>query len=565
MVEQVIAYANRLPVSGGRGGLKPSSGGLVAALRPALEQHHGSWVGWDGGASDIPRRVEGLDIDLYPVQLSRRTVDGHYHGFSNRTLWPLLHGFVEQPSFDRDWWRAYRTVNEHFAEVDVDAPADSLHWVHDYHLMLLPELLRRQLPDARIGFFLHVPFPATELYARLPWREQLLEGLLGADVVAFHTAEYRDNFLSACARLFGEARVEGHTVELHGRRIRAEAHPISVDARELAELSASQPVARYLAQLRRQFAGRTVLLGVDRLDYTKGILERLRAIELLLRSAPRAARPAGLRPGRRAEPRRGARVPRAARGGRADRRQDQRPLHRARQGRADLLPATAACRASACSPTTGSAEVCLVTPLRDGMNLVAKEFVTAQAAGGEDGVLVLSEFTGATHELREALPCNPYDVDGVSATVELALALQPDDRRRRIETMAKRIARHDVHWWADAELDAIGRSRPQAAEPAQRPEAARRRASRSAPRSSPGGGEPRPRFIAPAATAASSCGRAIERTSARRAPGRASRAAGACSATTRERRSPARRCARPASGVSGDLCSMAWDQLPPRR
>ncbi len=465
MVEQVIAYANRLPVSGGRGGLKPSSGGLVAALRPALEQHHGSWVGWDGGASDIPRRVDGLDIDLYPVNLSRRVVDGHYHGFSNRTLWPLLHGFVEQPSFDRNWWRAYRTVNEHFAEVDVDAPADSLHWVHDYHLMLLPELLRRKLPDARIGFFLHVPFPATELYARLPWREQLIEGLLGADVVAFHTAEYRDNFLSACARLFSEARVEGHTVELHGRKIRAEAHPISVDARELAELSASQPVARYLAQLRRQFAGRTVLLGVDRLDYTKGILERLRAIELLLDQRPELrGRLAFIQV---AVPSRGeVREYRELReeveqtvgriNGRFTEPGKDVPIYYLYRGvpRERLFA------------YYRLAEVCLVTPLRDGMNLVAKEFVTAQAAGGEDGVLVLSEFTGATYELREALPCNPYDMEGVSATVELALALDPDNRRRRITTMARRIAKHDVHWWADTELAAIEKAGRQAAEPA---------------------------------------------------------------------------------------------------
>jgi alpha,alpha-trehalose-phosphate synthase [UDP-forming] len=462
-MESVVAYANRLPVAGGRGGVKPAAGGLVAALRPALEARQGSWVGWDGGASDLPRRIEGLDIDLCPVALSRRAVDGHYHGFSNRTLWPLLHGFVEQPQFDRDWWRAYRAVNERFADVDVDAPADAILWVHDYHLMLLPALLRRRRPEARMGFFLHVPFPATELYARLPWREQLLEGLLGADVVAFHTDEYRDNFLAACATLFPEARVDGNVVELRGRRVLAAAHPISVDAAELHELAAGPPTSRVLTQLRRQFAGRHVLFGCDRLDYTKGILERLRAVELLLEQRPELrGRMAFIQV---AVPSRGE-----VREYRALRQEVERTVGRI-NGRftepGQDVPVYYLYRGVPRERLLAYfrlADVCLVTPLRDGMNLVAKEFVVAQAAGREAGVLVLSEFTGAAKELTEALPCNPYDTEGVGGTVELALALEPDDRRRRIEAMAARVAEHDVHWWASTELETIARATRQPAE-----------------------------------------------------------------------------------------------------
>jgi len=199
----LVAYANRLPVLRGRQGWRLSAGGLVSALRPALESRGGAWVGWDGGADDIPRRVEGLDVELLPVALSRREVDDYYHGFANRTLWPLLHGLIEQPVFERRWWRAYRDVNERFAAVE--AGGRGMRWVHDYHLMLLPSLLRRAHAGP-IGFFLHVPFPPPEVYARLPWREQVLDGLLGADVVSFQTETYRDNFVRTCARLREDVR-----------------------------------------------------------------------------------------------------------------------------------------------------------------------------------------------------------------------------------------------------------------------------------------------------------------------------------------------------------------------
>ncbi len=203
----LVAYANRLPVSRGRQGWRPSSGGLVSALRPALESRHGAWVGWDGGAGDLPRRAEGLDVELLPVALSRREVEDYYHGFANRTLWPLLHGLIEQPVFERRWWTAYRNVNERFAAVE--ARGGGLRWVHDYHLMLVPSLLRRARAGGPIGFFLHVPFPPPEIYARLPWREQVVDGLLGADVVSFQAEAYRDNFVRTCARLREDVRVEG--------------------------------------------------------------------------------------------------------------------------------------------------------------------------------------------------------------------------------------------------------------------------------------------------------------------------------------------------------------------
>jgi trehalose 6-phosphate synthase len=449
---RAVAYANRLPVSRGRQGWRPSAGGLVSALRPALESRHGAWVGWDGGAGNLPRRVEGLDIELLPVSLSRREVEDYYHGFANRTLWPLLHGLIEQPVFERRWWAAYRDVNERFAAVE--AGGGGLRWVHDYQLMLVPSLLRRARVRGPIGFFLHVPFPPPEIFARLPWRAQVLEGLLGADVVSFHTERYRANFVRACARLrdgIGDVRVEGRTIALPRRRVVTVAHPISIDARTLAEDARSGATERSLRGLRAQFSGRRILLGVDRLDYTKGIIERLRAVELLLEGRPELRGRLALV--QIAVPSRGE-----IREYRELRRHVEELVGRINGrftdpgGDVPVYYLYGAVPRERLLAYYRLADVCLVTPLADGMNLVAKEFVTAQAATGGAGALVLSEFTGAAVELRDALPCNPFDVAGLGAAIEAALGLDEDDRRRRIERMAAAVARRDIHWWTEQEL-----------------------------------------------------------------------------------------------------------------
>ncbi len=425
----------------------------MSALRPALTSRGGAWVGWDGGARDLPARVAGLDIALCPVVLSRREIDEYYHGFANRTLWPLLHGLIESPVYDRNWWHAYRDVNERFAAVAVPGPGKrALRWVHDYHLMLLPELLRDRDPNGGpIGFFLHVPFPPPEVFSRLPWREQILQGLLGADVVSFHTEAYRENFLRTCQRLCVDLSVEGNTIRWRGRAVRTAAHPISIDAAELARATLRPGVARRLRNLRSQFEGRRVLLGVDRLDYTKGILERLRAIELLLERVPELRRSVAF-----------VQVAVPSRG-------EIREYRDLRQGVEELVghingrftdpgrdvPVHYLHRSITHDQLLAYyrlADVCLVTPLADGMNLVAKEFVTAQAAVDGDGVLVLSEFTGAAAELTEALPCNPFDVTALAGAITLALALEQDDRRARIRSMGAQVAEHDVFAWLEDEL-----------------------------------------------------------------------------------------------------------------
>jgi trehalose 6-phosphate synthase len=288
----VVAVANRLPVQHGDDGWQLSPGGLVTALRPVMSSHAGAWVGWDGGAKGMPATLPDSGVRLMPIGLSATQVRNYYHGFANATMWPLLHNAIEKPRFERPWWRTYHDVNAIFAQrtlAALDQHPDAIAWVHDYHLTLVPQLIRTSRPDQPVGFFLHVPWPSPDIFARLPWREQILTGLLGADVVAFHTDDYRGNFLRSCARLLDGSgvAVRGSSVVLPGGRAVATATaPISIDAAEFARYAADPDTDKEVQALTEQFSGRTLLLGVDRLDYTKGIVERLLAVELLLERDP---------------------------------------------------------------------------------------------------------------------------------------------------------------------------------------------------------------------------------------------------------------------------------------
>jgi trehalose 6-phosphate synthase len=458
----VVAVANRLPVQRGGAGWELSPGGLVTALRPVMMSRSGTWVGWDGGAKGPPARLPDLSIDLAPVALSAAQVRDYYHGFANRTLWPLLHNAIERPVLHRAWWQGYREVNARFAaatERALDAHDGALLWVHDYHLMLVPELVRAHHPGQRIGFFLHTPWPSPDIYARLPWRREILRGLLGADVVSFHTEGYRKNFVRACGRLLTAegVRVKGSSLVLaDGRSVRTTVSPISIDAQQFTDLATGPTADGHAEALRRQFSGRQVVLGVDRLDYTKGIIERLRAIEQLLEHRPELrTRMVFVQV---AVPSRDDVVEyRELRGaveqivGRINGRftapgQDV-PVHYLYRG---LTPQRLAAYYA-------TADVLMVTPLVDGMNLVAKEYVTVQHARRQAGSLVLSEFTGAAQELREARLCNPFDLDGLSATLEESLHAAPDARRRAITTMARRIAGNDVHAWVANQISSMER------------------------------------------------------------------------------------------------------------
>jgi trehalose 6-phosphate synthase len=457
----VLAVSNRLPVTQTEEGWQLSPGGLATALRPVMAKHSGVWIGWNGGLRDMPASLAQLGVQLLPLSLSAAQVRHYYHGFANATLWPLLHDAIEKPRFERAWWRSYRQVNETFAATTARAMTQTpgaLCWIHDYHLMLVPQLVRDRIPDARIGFFLHVPWPSVDIFARLPWRQHVLLGLLGADVVSFHTDRYRENFLRACAQLLGPAgvRVEGTRLTLPDRRVvTALTAPISIDAGEFSRLATDPETERDIQEIGQQFAGRTLLLGVDRLDYTKGIIERVLAIEDLLQRLPelrskvaflQVAVPSRDDVAEYRRLRRGLESHIGRINGQFTEPGSGVPVHYLYRS---LPPHRIAAYYAA-------ADCLLVTPLIDGMNLVAKEYVTVQHALGGNGSLVLSEFTGAAVELAEAVPCNPFDVEGLSQRVEEAMQ-QPDQARRAaLAAMASRVSENDVHRWVAGQLAAIG-------------------------------------------------------------------------------------------------------------
>ena len=456
----LLLVANRLPLARQRGVWRPSSGGLVTALTPVVARVGGSWVGWDEDAQGVPSRVEGLNVDLHAVDLDPALVEGYYHGFTNRTLWPLFHDLVVQPVIDRSWWRSYETVTRRFAdkvsEVIAASPQRPVVWIQDYHLLLLPQLLRDRFPDLRIGMFLHTPFPAPELFARLPWRESLLGGMLAADSLGFHTTQYRDNFLRTVQRIIPDATVLGDSIMREdGRRVRALSHPISIDAEDFSALARDPATDTEVTALREQFEGRKVLLGVDRLDYTKGIRHRLQALELLLEQRPhlrgrfvfvQIAVPSrdDVEEYRRLRTQVETEVGRI--NGRFTEPGHDVPVHYLHRS-IDRTRLAAYYRI---------ADVMCVTPLKDGMNLVAKEFVTVRDATDGDGVLLLSEFCGTAHEFgHDAIRCNPFDVEGLAMLMERALELAPADRRERIARMAQVVRDNDVFRWVGDELAAI--------------------------------------------------------------------------------------------------------------
>jgi len=456
----VVTIANRLPVRRGADGWELSPGGLVTALRPVMATQDGAWVGWDGGTKGIPAMLPDLSVRLLPIGLSAAQIRQYYHGFANATLWPLLHDAIEKPRFERAWWHSYQGVNATFANAALTAlgeGSDALAWVHDYHLMLVPRLIRERRPDQPIGYFLHVPWPPPDIFARLPWRKEILFGLLGADVVSFHTELYRRNFVRACGRLLADTgvHIHGPKITLPDRRVvSTTSAPISIDAAEFSRLATDPETDAGIAALNEQFAGRTLLLGVDRLDYTKGIVERLLAVEMLLER--RADLRAGLAFLQIAVPSRDDVAEYRNLRGNVERHigringqftepGSDVPVHYLYRG---LPPRQLAAYYA-------SAACLLVTPLIDGMNLVAKEYVTVQHARRGFGALVLSEFTGAAAELREAVPCNPFDVEGLSYKIEHALGLPANTRRNALTTMARRIRGHDVHRWVSRQLAEI--------------------------------------------------------------------------------------------------------------
>lgn len=466
-MSRLILVSNRLPITvraeKHRLVTSASSGGLATGLERARQRFPGSvWIGWPGDLSRIAGSARAhLDAMLaehgcVPVPLSSAEIARFYDGFSNSVLWPLFHYLLDRIPADSQGWDAYRRVNERFADaVAANARPGDLVWVHDYQLMLVPAMLRRRLPQTKIGFFLHVPFPAAEVLRTLPWREPLLQGLLGSDLVGFHTTAYKNHFAASSRRVLGIANV-GDSIRVSGRDVRLGAFPMGIDAAHFQELARDETLQTEVEVLRHDAADARILLGVDRLDYTKGMLRRLHAFERLLEREP------GLRGKVRL-----IQVAVPSRDKVESYQQHRRELDElvgrinGAFGSVKWVPIHYVHRPLSERHLVAlyrAADVMLVTPLRDGMNLVAKEFVACRTA--DDGVLVLSEFAGAASEMAEALLVNPYDIEALADACHRALVMPLEEQRFRMHALRGRVIHSDVHRWAQSFVDALNRVAP---------------------------------------------------------------------------------------------------------
>jgi alpha,alpha-trehalose-phosphate synthase [UDP-forming] len=459
-----VVVANRLPVdqvetADGGTQWRRSPGGLVTALEPVMQRADGAWVGWSGSTGDSGDPFDHSGMRLVPIELSATEVADYYEGFSNATLWPLYHDVIAPPEFHRPWWESYVRVNQRFADATAaQASEGATVWVQDYQLQLVPAMLRARRPDLRIGFFNHIPFPPYEIFAQLPWRRQVVRGLLGADLLGFQRVADANNFLRACRRSVDlpSRGHRAHVTDADGTRrtVRATAFPISIDSGSLDELARTDAVAERARTIRADLGNpRQVLLGIDRLDYTKGIAHRLKAYGELLdegRVDPadtvlvQVATPSR----ERVEQYRLLRDEIELSVGRIN--GDHSSL-----GRAAIQYMHTSYPREEMAALFQVADVMLVTSLRDGMNLVAKEYVAARHDDG--GVLVLSEFTGAADELRQALLVNPHDIDGVKDAIVAALAMPRREQARRMRSSRRRVLENDVTRWAERFLAALQR------------------------------------------------------------------------------------------------------------
>ena len=447
-----VVVANRLPVDrvvmeDGETSWKTSPGGLVTALEPLMRREGGAWVGWPGAPDEELAPFEHDGYQIVPVELSEQEVEEYYEGFSNGTLWPLYHDSVAFPEYHREWWDAYKTVNLRFAVAASAVCAQGATvWVQDYQLQLVPAMLRRLRPDLKIGFFLHIPFPPIELFEQIPWRRQLVEGLLGADLVGFQVPGGASNFLRLVRRRTDEKVEKDRVLMEDGHVCTARAYPISIDVEGFQELAQSKEViAESEALLEEMGRPKKVLLGVDRLDYTKGLRQRIRAVGELFAEGqldPETTVFLQIATPTREDVEEYARI-----------REDiDQLVGRINSGVGGVgRPAISYRHASFPRSTMAAvyriADVMLVTPLRDGMNLVAKEYIACHP--GQNGALVLSEFAGAARELKRAYLVNPYDLDGMKATIMEAVTDPYRERAKRMRALQRQVRNNTVDGWAN--------------------------------------------------------------------------------------------------------------------
>jgi len=464
---RLLIVSNRLPVhidyDGNRFNYQPSVGGLATSISNLQDKLEMFWLGWSG-IRDVekehhPILINALrkEYNCLPIFLSRDAFDKYYDGFSNGCLWPLFHYFPQYAHYDPGEWNSYVEVNQIFSEkiMDVLQPGDMV-WIHDYHLMLLPAMIREKMPEAKIGFFLHIPFPSFELLRMLPWREDILQGLLGSDLIGFHSYSYTRHFLSSVLRLLGVDHDFG-TITYNDRNIKVDTFPLGIDVNRFTNAHQDPNIQVEFEDLKKKIGDHKVILSVDRLDFTKGITERLLAFESFLDQNPtwqeKVVFISLCVPSR-------VRVPEYQ----SLKQQVDELVGRinGRFGKPGWTPIWYLYRSlpfDKLIPLYQIADVAMVTPLRDGMNLVAKEYLASKSDG--NGVLVLSETAGAAHELGEAIIINPYDQKAMSDALFKALNMPVEDQKRRNQPMRKRLRRYDINRWADDFLNQLAMSQRQ--------------------------------------------------------------------------------------------------------
>ncbi len=466
MEKRLFIVSNRLPLSiDAEKGIQPVSGGLVSSLGSYIDkqQDHAYaevfWAGVPGcSTSTWYNHINSLDQETFtyiPIFVPQHEYGEYYNGLSNSVIWPLFHYFPSFAEYQSDWYKAYQRVNERFAETLLKhlRPGDVV-WIHDYHLFHLPGLLREAIPELTIGFFLHIPFPSFELFRLLPgqWRESFLKGILGADLIGFHTIDYAAHFLQSILTVLGLDN-ERHVIHYNNRLIKVDVFPISIDYDKYHDAWDDPEVSHQRSKLLQQMKGRRMIFSVDRLDYTKGVHNRLKAFDYFLQQNPgyqdKVVFILVIVPSR-----------------------DTIPKYLERKKLIDELTSNINSKTGNFNwvpviyqynhlsftemvALYGACDLALITPLRDGMNLVAKEFVASRK--DQKGVLVLSEMAGAARELTGALVINPNDIEEMAQKIKEGLDMPPAQQATRLEAMQKRIATYDICAWAEDFITALNR------------------------------------------------------------------------------------------------------------
>lgn len=436
-----------------------SIGGVISALDPMMQACGGTWVAWGSGNADFEVTDENNKIEikkesgnyiLKRVWLSEKEKENFYYGFSNRTLWPVSHHFSGKMNLNTAYWKAYKKVNQKFAKAIIEEfdtkVDDTMVWIHDYHLSLAPRFVRKEIPEARIGFFWHIVWPSLEIFRRIPWRKEILKGLLGNDLIGFHTKTYADNFIRCVEQLTPyKVHWEHNQVVIGDRRVNVGVFPIGVDYQRLKNFGDSEKVIRISKRLKKKLSNSNnckIIFGIDRLDYTKGVWDRLRAYERFLKKYPKFRKKVIF-----------VQLVTPSRSKVAEYKEMKRTIDQtvgrinAELQRADWTPIHSYYRVFSDELLISYykiADVALVTPLADGMNLVSKEFI---AANKGDGILVLSEFTGAAETLKKSIIVNPYDTENVADAIKYAIEMNPEEKEYRMNVLKEQVKNYDVYWW----------------------------------------------------------------------------------------------------------------------